>query len=90
MKITRKNHKRSITLNAEEYIKIATQANETLPHHMQYDLDEIEATMDGEETITEDMLDESDFGFLMWSNDFWNIINKYVNTDDYFEMEVQI
>ena len=90
MKITQKNFKCSITLNAEEYIKIATQANETLPHHMQYDLDEIEASMDGELTITQDMLDECDYGFVMRSDDFWDIISKYANTDNDFEMEVQI
>jgi hypothetical protein len=90
MKITQKNFKCSITLNAEEYIKIATQANKTLPHYMEYDIDEIEASMDGELTITQDMLDEDDFGFFMWSNDFWSIISKYANTDEDFDMEVQI
>lgn len=95
MKITRKNYEWSITLNTEEYIEIATQANKTLPYDMMYDIDEIIASVKDEATITQYMLDEGDFGFFMWSNDFWSIISRYITlsvgiTIHELEMEVQI
>ena len=66
----------SIELTKEEYLNYCENCNERLSHIDHYDLDEIKETCDDIIVIDENMLDECDYGFVMHSEDFWNLINS--------------
>lgn len=72
---------RRTELTREEYLKICENHNKKYwydPTH-QYDLMELVYLDLNQLTITEDMLDESETGFWMFSITFYDLFAKYTN-----------
>ena len=66
-------------MTREEYLKICEKHNEKYSHDPihQYDLMELVYLDLNQLTITEDMLDESETGFWMFSTTFYDIFMEY-------------
>lgn len=81
MKITCKNEQLALELSKKEYIKIIEASNKSYassnPECM-YDVREAEENFPDTMVITEDMLDEYEGGFVMWYDDFFEVINEFV------------
>lgn len=90
MIITRKNGKFEILITREEYVTIAEEENKDISPEFRYDIDEIKNMELDSITITEDMLDECEEGFYMWSDTFWSIIREYVFSDETEDFEIRV
>lgn len=68
----------SIELTKEEYLNYCENCNKRLSHIDQYDLDEIEDSIRDDEiiVINENMIGDCEYGFIMYPDDFWNLINS--------------
>lgn len=92
MKITLTNENRyELNLNKYELLLICASDNKELSPEYQYDLDEILDDEREEYTIRERDLDETDDGFIMWSDTFWETIRECDTGEcDPHELEIPV
>lgn len=91
MIIARENGKYEITITREEYVFIAEKENKDFGQEYQYDIDEIKNMELDSITITEDMLDECEEGFYMWSDTFWEIVRDFMyELDETKDYEIRV
>jgi hypothetical protein len=90
MIITRENGKFEIMITKEEYVAIAEMENKDLLPEFKYDIDEIKNMELDSITITENMLDECEEGFYMWSDTFWEIIRDCTPESETKDFEIRV
>ena len=90
MTIAKINNKITMTFTAREYIKYCKKCNEDGREQTDaYCIHEL-VYLEYDQIINEDMLDECDDGFYMWSHDFWSLYRDLVNVDpEDFEGEAE-
>jgi hypothetical protein len=87
MKIRRIEKNLFIEMTKEEYIDICEKSNKYLSPEYQYDIEEIKIQEfeNNSIMISENFLDENDFGFYMWSEDFYDIIREFISEELYYD-----
>lgn len=76
MKVRVINAKAEIDVTRDEFVKLAEQWNKEVGEN-DYDIAEILANFPDKMTITEDMCDEYEGGFIMYSDHFYEVVTNH-------------
>lgn len=72
------NGKVELTVARDEFVELASEWNNEVDYEHQYDIEEINDAFPEEMIITEDVCDESEYGFIMWSEHFREIVKGLI------------